>query len=419
MTIRPWRVLGVLGAILAIFMLGLLGGVLVDRAVLFHIAPPGGIPVEALSEFRLMGEAWNIVHRVYVDQEDLDSQHLTYGAIGGMVDALGDTGHSRFMSPEMVQEQHSALQGEYEGIGAYVETKDGHVVIVAPMDGSPAQRAGLRPGDIILKVEGQNVANLRIDQVLGRILGPAGTQVTLTILDPQTGNTRVVALERTKITIDDVTWALVPGTSIAHVRISSFSEGVAQDLKATLAEIQGQEATGLILDLRRNPGGLLSASVSVASQFLADGNVLLVKDAQGEVTPMPVESGGGALDIPMVVLVDSGTASAAEIVTGALQDAQRATVVGDVTFGTGTVLREFPLSDGSVLLLAIQEWLTPDGRVIRHQGLAPDVSVALPADVAPLIPLTEGGLTIERVRDSGDTQLLRALELLGQPIDVQ
>jgi len=419
MTIRPWRVLGVLGAILATLMLGLLGGVLVDRVVLFHIAPPDGIPAGAVSEFRLMGEAWNIVHRVYVDREAIDPQHLTYGAIGGMVDALGDTGHSRFLSPQMVREQHSALQGEYEGIGAYIETKDGHVVIMAPMDGSPAQRAGLHPGYIVLKVDGQNVVNLGLDEVRGRILGPAGTQVTLTVLDFHTGNTRDVTLERAKITVDNVTWAQLPGTSIAHVRISAFSKGLVQDLKDALTEIRAQEVTGLVLDLRSNPGGLLNEAVGVASQFLAKGNVLLVKDAEGKTTPLPVQSGGLAVDIPMVVLVDRGTASAAEIVTGALQDAKRATVVGEATFGTGTVLREFPLSDGSVLLLAIQEWLTPDGRVIWHQGLDPDVSVALPVGVEPLIPMTERGLTIEQVRDSGDAQLLRALELLDQPIDAQ
>lgn len=409
---RLLRILGILSIVLVILTLGLVGGVLLDRAVLSAIAPPSGIPTDATAEFQLMGEAWSTVHRVYVDRTALEPQVLTYGAIGGMVDALGDTGHSRFLAPQMVQLQHSALQGEYEGIGAYMEVKDGHVVIM-PMDGSPAQRAGLRPGDIILKVDGQNVADLRLDEVVGRILGPAGTQVTLTILNPKTGNTRDVTLERAKITIDNVTWQQLPGPPIAHVRISVFSKGVTQDLKGTLAEIQSQEVTGLVLDLRSNPGGLLDEAVGVVSQFLDEGNVLLVKDAQGKVTPMPVQPGGVAMDIPMVVLVDQGTASAAEIVAGALQDAGRATVVGETTFGTGTVLQEFPLSDGSVLLLAVEEWLTPKGRVIWHQGLDPDVTVALPSDAEPLLPLTERDLTAEQLRDSGDAQLLRALDLLA------
>jgi carboxyl-terminal processing protease len=380
--------------------------------VLSVVAPLGCIPTDATAEFQLMGEAWSVVHRVYVDQAALEPPVVTYGAIDGMVNALGDTGHSRFLTPQMVRQQHDFTVGEFEGIGAYIEMKDGHVVIAAPMDNSPAQRAGLRPGDVVLKVDGENVANLRLDEVVGRILGPAGTEVTLTVLDPRTGKTRDVTLERAKITIDNVTWQRLPGTTIAQVRIVAFSKGATQDLVETMAEIQRQELTGVILDLRSDPGGLLDEAVETASQFLEGGNVLLEKDAQGQITSVPVQPGGQAVDVPMVVLVDQGTASAAEIVTGALQDAGRATVVGETTFGTGTVLQEFPLSDGSVLLLAVQEWLTPNGRVIWHQGLEPDVAVTLPSDAEPLIPRTERDLAPEQLRDSSDLQLLRALDLL-------
>ena len=411
---RLLRILGILSVLLVILMLGLGGGVLFDRAVLSAVIPSGAISTNSAPNFRLMGEAWDTIQQDYVDQKALDTQQVTYGAIGGMVDALGDTGHSRFLTPQMVQQQHNDLQGQYEGIGAYMEVKDGHIVVSAPMDGSPAQRAGLRPGDIILKVDGQNVADLPLDEVVARILGPAGTQVTLTILDPKTGNMRDVTLQRAKITVENVSWQQLPGTTVAHVRIAAFSKGVTQDLKRALAGVQRQEMTGLVLDLRSNPGGLLNEAVGVASQFLGEGNVLLVKDAKGNTTHVPVQSGGVALDIPIVVLVDQGTASAAEIVTGALQDAGRATVVGETTFGTGTVLQEFPLSDGSVLLLATQEWLTPKGRVIWHQGLEPDTTVVLPSDAEPLSPLTERGLTVEQLQDSSDAQLLQALELLTE-----
>jgi carboxyl-terminal processing protease len=409
---RLSRIWGILSIILVTLMLGLVGGVLLDRTVLFIIAPARGIPIDATAEFQLMGEAWSVVHRVYVDRAVLEPQVLTYGAIDGMVNALGDTGHSRFLTPQMVRQQHDFTVGEFEGIGAYIEMKDGHMVIAAPMDNSPARRAGLRPGDVVLKVDGENVANLRLDEVVGRILGPAGTEVTLTILDPRTGNTRDVTLERAKITIDNVTWQRLPGTTIAQVRIVAFSKGATQDLVETLAEIQRQELTGVILDLRSDPGGLLDEAVETASQFLEGGNVLLEKDAQGQITSVPVQPGGQAVDVPMVVLVDQGTASAAEIVTGALQDAGRAIVVGETTFGAGTVLQEFPLSDGSVLLLAVQEWLTPNGRVIWHQGLEPDVAVTLPPDAEPLIPRTERDLTAEQLRDSSDPQLMRALDVL-------
>jgi carboxyl-terminal processing protease len=406
--------LGILIAVVLFLGVGLAGGVLLDRQVLAEYVPLDKVPADATASFQLMAEAWNMIHQSYVDRSAIGAQTLTYGAIGGMVDALGDTGHSRFLSPEMVQEQHSFTTGQFEGIGAYVEMKEGHVVIVAPMDGSPAQQAGLRPGDIILKVDGEDAAGLAIDQVVSRIVGPADTSVTLTILTPETGQTRDVTLVRAKITLQNVRWQRLPGTQVAHVRVVAFSQGVTDDLKQALSEIQQQGMTGIILDLRRNPGGLLSESVGTASQFLEGGNVLLEEDAQGEITPVPVLKGGLGPDLPLVVLIDPGTASAAEIVSGALQDAGRAKLVGETTFGTGTVLNEFSLSDGSALLLATEEWLTPQGRRIWHQGIAPDVQVALPQGTSPLLPEAEAGMTPEQLQNSGDAQLLRALELLSQ-----
>jgi carboxyl-terminal processing protease len=411
--------LGILFAVLLFLGVGLAGGIVLDRQVLAEYVPPDNVPTDATASFQLMAEAWNIIHQSYVDRPAVQGQALTYGAIDGMVGALGDTGHSRFLSPEMVQAQHDFTTGQFEGIGAYVEMKDGHVVIVAPMDGSPAQQAGLQPGDVILKVDGENVAGLPIDQVVGRILGPAGTSVTLTILTPDTGQTRDVTLVRAHIELQNVFWQQLPGTQIAHVRIVAFSQGVTEDLKKALGEIEQQGLTGIILDLRSNPGGLLSEAVGTASQFLEGGNVLLEKDAQGEITPVPVLEGGLAPDLPLVVLIDPGTASAAEIVSGALQDAGRARLVGETTFGTGTVLNQFTLSDGSALLLATEEWLTPEGRLIWHQGIAPDVQASLPQGTSPLLPEAESGMTLEQVQNSGDAQLLRALELLNQSVDRQ
>ena len=416
------RLLGCVGILIAVVLLlgvGLAGGIVLDRQVLAKYVPTGNIPPNADSSFQLMAEAWNTIHQSYVDRSAIQSQALTYGAIGGMVDALGDTGHSRFLSPEMVQAQHNFTSGQFEGIGAYVEMKEGHIVIVAPMDGSPAQQAGLHPGDVVLGVDGENVAGLPIDQVVSRIVGPAGTPVTLTILTPETGQTRDVTLVRAHITLQNVSWQWLPGTQIAHVRIVAFSEGVTEDLKQTLGEIEQQGMAGIILDLRSNPGGLLSEAVGTASEFLEGGNVLLEKDAQGEIRPVPVVEGGMAPDLPLVVLIDPGTASAAEIVSGALQDAGRAKLVGETTFGTGTVLNEFTLSDGSALLLATEEWLTPNGRLIWHQGIPPDVQMILPQSTSPLLPQMEAGMTREQIQDSGDVQLLRALELLNQSVDLQ
>jgi carboxyl-terminal processing protease len=398
--------------LLIVFVVGVGAGVALDRSAPVVYAQPNAIVQQGGPDTRRLTEAWGIIQRVYVDRSALQSTTLTYGAISGMVDALGDTGHSAFLTPAMLKDEQQQTQGQFTGVGLQVEAKNHHVVVVAPLDDSPAQKAGLRAGEVILKVNGQDISALPLDQVVALIQGPAGSQVTLTLSDPQTGQTRDVTLTRERITVQNVTWAMLPGTNLADLRLSAFSQSVTPDLKTALAAIRQQGATGLVLDLRNNPGGLLDEAVGAASQFLASGDVLLEKDAQGKITPVPVQSGGLATSLPMVVLINSGTASAAEIVSGALQDAHRATLVGDTTFGTGTVLSTFPLSDGSALLLAIQEWLTPAGRVIWHQGIAPDQAVPLPAGATALSPSALRGLSAAQLQSSDDAQLLRAVQLL-------
>jgi carboxyl-terminal processing protease len=375
---------------------------------------PNTIPPEAESNFRLMAEAWNTIHRLYVDRAAVNPQLMTYGAISGMVDSLGDTGHSRFLNPEMVKQERNFSKGELEGIGAEVQKKNNQVVIVAPLDDSPAQRAGLKPGDVILKVNGEDVSGLPLEQAVSRILGPPRSTVRLTILNPDTGRTVDVPLVRARITLHSVTWLRLPGTTVADLRIAAFNKGVTEDLRKAVMKIQQEGVTGLILDLRNNPGGLLDEALATASQFLGSGTVMLEKNAAGKVTPVSVREGGVALAIPMVALINGGTSSGAEIVAGALQDAQRARLIGEKTFGTGTVLEPFSLSDGSALLLATEEWLTPAGRVIWHQGISPDLFVSLPSDVNPLIPEKGKAMTAENLRASGDAQFLRALDLLLQ-----
>ena len=378
--------------------------------------PSNKIPLDVKADFALMAQAWNAIHDHYVDRASIKPVPLTYGAISGMVAALGDTGHSGFLSPEMIKEEEEFTAGRYEGIGAEVKMKEDHVVIVTPLDGSPAQKAGLQPGQIILAVNGQDIMGLNLFQVVKRIAGPAGTRVSLRILDSKTGLTREVSLVRASITMNNVTWRRLPATRVAHLRIAGFSEGVSKDLKSALSAIMAQDLKGLILDLRNNPGGLLKEAVSTASQFLSGGNVLLEKDAAGRITSLAVEKGGQALSIPMVVLVNDGTASAAEIVAGSLQDHGRARLVGTTTFGTGTVLQQFPLSDGSALLLAVQEWLTPDGHKIWHKGIAPNFVVSLPEGVLPVFPEEESDMTLQQLKASKDTQLLKALNLATEKI---
>ena len=398
---------------LAFLCFGLIGGAILGCHLLIAFAPDT-VPPDAEANFRLMAEAWNTVQRVYVDRNSIKPKRMTYGAISGMVDSLGDTGHSRFLTPEMLKQEHNLTKGELEGIGAEVQMKDGQLVIVAPIDGSPAQKAKLKPGDVIQKVDGKEVSGLPLDQAVDLILGPAGSAVRLTVLDPRTRQTRDIILIRARVTLHNVTWNPLPDTAVAHLRISTFSRGVAKELREALIGIQREKLTALILDLRNNPGGLYDEAVSAASQFLRSGNVLLEKNALDKIRPVPVQPGGVATDIPMVALVNGGTSSGAEIVAGTLQDGHRAILVGEKTFGTGTVLQTFPLSDGSALMLAIEEWLTPDGHVIWHHGITPDVAVSLPPEATLLSPVTEKELTAEKLRESGDVQLLRALDLLHQ-----
>jgi carboxyl-terminal processing protease len=404
------------------FILGLstaaaiIGACFLSLDVLSVSLPSKKIPQDAKADFALMAEAWNAIHDRYVDQASIQPVSLTYGAISGMVAALGDTGHSGFLSPEMIKEEEEFTAGKYEGIGAEVKMKENHVVIVTPLDNSPAQKAGLQSGQIILAVNGQDIMGLNLFQVVKRISGPAGTRVSLRILDSKTGLAREVSLVRAAITMNNVTWRRLPATRIAHLRIAGFSEGVSKDLKSALSAIMAQDLKGLILDLRNNPGGLLKEAVSTASQFLSKGNVLLEKDAAGRITSLAVEKGGQALSIPMVVLVNGGTASAAEIVAGALQDHGRAKLVGATTFGTGTVLQQFPLSDGSALLLAVQEWLTPNGSKIWHKGITPNDVVSLPEGVSPVFPEEEQDMTPQKLKAGKDTQLLKALGLVTEKI---
>lgn len=391
---------------------GLFLGALLHNSILPDPYPSTTIPKEAVPDFNLMAEAWNAINSHYVDRPSVQPRKMTYGAISGMVESLGDTGHSGFLSPEMVRAEHTIEVGQFTGIGAEIQMKKDRVIIVAPMDGSPAQKAGIRAGDIIVKVDNKNTNGLSLQEVVSKIMGPAGTRVTLTLEGPSTGEKRTVIVRRANISLQSVTWRMLPDLRIAHIRIAFFSKGTSEELEKALTAIEKHGAKGAVLDLRNDPGGLLDMAVGVASRFLESGTVLQEKNAKGETRAVVVETGGRKSGLPLVVLINAGTASASEIVAGALQDAKRAIIVGETTFGTGTVLNIVPLSDGSALQLAVLEWLTPHGRTIWHKGISPDVAVSLPADISPLLPEAEQGMTLAQLRSSRDLQLLRAIEVL-------
>jgi len=375
-----------------------------------------GLPVTAAEqpEFRTLGQVYDLVEERFVDREVLeDPSELEYAAIRGLIEALGDEGHTRFLTPDERVRQQTDLSGKFFGIGAQVGEQEGLPVIIAPFEGSPADLAGVRSGDIIVEVDGQDVSALSLSEVVDRIRGEAGTQVVLTVLRPDEDRNLEIPIIRGEITVPAVSWAMVPGTQAALIRFSRFSANANEEMVRALREAQDAGAAGLVLDLRNNPGGLLEQAIRVTSQFLEDGNVLQQEDAQGNRTIFSVRSGGLAPDIPLVVLVNQGTASSAEIMAGAIQDHARGPILGQTTFGTGTVLQPFNLDDGSGLLLGTSQWLTANGRLIRKQGIEPDIIVELPAGANILSPGEVEGLTPAELLQSEDTQLLQALELLN------
>lgn len=363
-------------------------------------------------ELALIGQAWEILHDQYVGADQLDDRALAYGAIHGLTDAVGDTGHTSFLTPEERAERANELSGSYVGIGVRIDTaEDGLPVIEAVFRGSPAEKAGLKPGEEITKVDGKATAGHDLDEVAGWVRGEAGSTVRIEVRTGSDGAERVVSIVRADVAEVVVSWAMVPGTTTALLRLDQFSHGAADDVKAALGEIKAAGADRLILDLRGNPGGYVNEAVEVASQFLSSGDVYVERDAAGAETRHPVSSGGVATDLPVVVLVDGGTASSAEIVSGALQDAGRGQIVGVKTYGTGTVLGEFPLEDGSALRVGTVEWLTPKGRRIWHEGIVPDIIVERAADIAPRGPDDIRSMTRAQVADLTDPQLARALTL--------
>jgi len=374
--------------------------------------PPVVRAQDSPDEFAVFWEVWNLAQDNFVDQEALDPQQLTYGAINGLIRALGDEGHTRFLTPEEVQRQRTDISGTFFGIGARVGLEEGLPVIVAPFDGSPADQAGIEAGDIIIEVDGTDVTGLSLGETVDMIRGERGTEVVLTVFRPDTGESLEIPIIRDEIKIPGATWSMIPGTNTALIRMSQFNANLEDNIKEVVAEAKAAGADHLVVDVRNNPGGLLDQAIGVTSQFLKDGDVLLQEDSDGNRQAFAVRSGGVATDIPLAVLINQGSASSAEIFAGAIQDHNRGIVVGETTFGTGTVLQPYDLQDGSALLLGTSQWLTPEGRLIRKQGIEPDVTVELPVGSDLITPTELEELTVSSLLSSEDEQLLKALELL-------
>lgn len=355
----------------------------------------GSSTADVPKQFETLNEIWRVLRQEFVDGKDLDADKLGKAAIEGMLSALDDR-HTHYLDVQTRIAEDSALRGSYEGIGAHVQMVDGVLTIVAPLAGSPAEAAGIRPGDKIVAIDGESAQGLNLSEAVARVKGPKGSKVTLTILREGHSAPVVVEVVRDEIKTSSVALNLLP-EGIAHVRIAQFGQRTADELRDALAQARRQNARGLVLDLRNNPGGLLDATVDVTSLFLDGGIAGYQVDRNGRREALPLPGRGDYTTIPMVVLVNGGSASGSELLAGALQDRGRAKLVGTPTYGKGSVNHLKELADGSALYVTIGRWLTPNGRLIEGNGLTPDYHV----------PFTEDDLQARR-----DPQLEKALEVL-------
>jgi carboxyl-terminal processing protease len=344
-------------------------------------------------------EAWNIVHTQYITQPVNDEQ-LMQGAIRGMISSLGDE-HSSYMDPvEYNQASTVLMQGEYEGIGAWVNTTvNKYLTINRPMPGSPAEKAGLKPGDQIIAIDGQDMTGISPEVARSRVIGPKGTTVRLTIL--REGETKPfdVEIHRASITVPTVETKMLDN-KIAYISLYDFGEKTPQQLRDALTILMKQDPKGIILDVRNNLGGLLTTAIEVASEFIGDGTVMFEKYGNGQQETFTAQKGGLATKIPLVVLINQYSASASEIVAGAVQDRGRGSLVGVTSFGKGTVQVWSPLSNNQgAVRITVAQWMTPNGTNVTHVGLKPDVEVKM---------------TEEDIKANRDPQLDKAVELLTQ-----
>lgn len=341
--------------------------------------PVGDTPAEQRDNFRVFWEAWHIVESDFYGRQSLDYKNMTYGAIEGMLESLGDP-FTTFVEPTQHRLEQDAYQGKFGGIGALMGTDaDGRVIISSLLDGGPAERAGLRAGDVVLAVDETDISGYSIEEAVILIRGPVGTTVRLRIERPGEPEPLVFEIVRQEIDLPTVNWRVLED-GIGYIQITMFSEATPQELRRALEGLRGESAGSVILDLRGNPGGLVDSAVAVTGEFLRGGLVLRERTSSNEETRYSAPLGGKAVDWRLVVLVDGGTASAAEIVAGAIQDYQRAPLVGRRTFGKGSVQSIHELSDGSSVHVTIARWLTPNGHEIDGHGLSPDVVVEAKAE---------------------------------------
>lgn len=348
-------------------------------------------------DFSLLWEAWDKLQEKFVSPEKLDTQKMIYGAISGMVKSLDDP-HTVFFSPEDTKKFMEDVSGRFEGIGAEIGERMGQIQIIAPLEGTPAQKAGLRPGDKIIKINETLTTGLSVDEAVDLIRGPKGTEVTLSIFREGWNSPKEIKIKRAVIQVPSLKWEM-KDSDIAYIKLSQFSQNADIDFQKAAIEIINSPAKKIILDLRNDPGGYLEISQEIAGWFLQKGQTVVIEDFRktGDKKYYNAEGNSNLLTYPLVVLINKGSASAAEILAAALRDNREVKLIGETSYGKGSVQELEKLKGGSTIKITVAKWLTPKGSLIDGVGLEPDVKVEL---------------TDKDYDEGKDPQLDKALEII-------
>ena len=383
-------------SLLFAFSVGVITGNFVDLPIQSSAVKTQSLGINE-DQRRSLNQVWEVIHNQYLIQP-IDDEKLLRGAIRGMMESLDDP-YSAYMSPEEFRSQNAPLKGEYTGIGAWVDTQGDYLIIMSPMPDSPAEMAGLKPGDKVIAINGEDMTNLKPVQVLERILGPAGTKIMISIQREGVDDILQFEMERAVIPIPSVDSEMLEG-KIGYIRLFTFGDNSTKEFTNALNALLNQKAEGIIVDLRNNSGGYVDTAIEIISLFVPNRVVMIEEWGDGsqkeyQTTGTPINT-----EIPLVVLVNEGTASASEITAGALQDLERATLIGTQSFGKGYIQNWVPLRDKSgALRITIARWLTPKGRQIQELGLTPDYQVQI---------------TEEDIQNNNDAQLNQAIILLNR-----
>lgn len=325
-------------------------------------------------DFALFWEVWQKVKDHYAGE--INNQEMVYDAINGALRSLDDP-YTLFLPPDEAKRFNDDLKGSFEGVGAEIEKRSGAITVIAPLEGSPAEKAGLKPKDIILKIDGAETTDMSLDEAVGKIRGKSGTVVKLVIIREGAGEPLEVSITRGTIVVKSVKWEMKEG-NIGYIKLNQFGEDTRSLMDAALNEMSSKKPKGVVLDVRNNPGGFLDTAIDITSLFLAErGAIVKEKDKSGQLKELKATSKAKFTETPMVVIMNGGSASASEILAGALADYGRAKTVGEKTFGKGSVQELSDVAGGSAVRITVAQWLTPKGRQINKEGLRPDIEVKL------------------------------------------